>query len=71
MKIKIEKLRRGSWISNSNGIYEVVKIYKAADGTFITVKEVCFNPEDGDLIFYTDEHDMTPADVKSCDMVSY
>lgn len=71
MKVNIEKLRRGSWIANSFGIYEVVKIYKSAGETFVTVKEVCFNPEDGDLFFYTDKHDMTPADIKSCDMVSY
>jgi len=71
MKVNIKKLSRGSWISNSCGIYEVVKIYEAAGGTFVTVKEVCINSEDGDLFTYTEEHDMTPADIKSCDMVSY
>lgn len=71
MKIDINKLKRGSWLSNTSGIYEVVKIYEAAGGTFITVKEVCYDPEDGSKIFYTDEHDMTPADIKQCELVSY
>lgn len=66
MEINIEKLRRGNWISNSSGIYEVVKIYKAAGGTFITVKEVFLNPENDNKFSLGEEYDMTPADVKKC-----
>lgn len=64
--INLNELKPGNWISDTSGIYEVVKIYKAAGGTFYKVREVAFDPKHDDHFVLTEEYDMTPADIKKC-----
>lgn len=71
MKVNINKLKHGNWIYNTSGVYKIIKIYKAAGGTFYTVREVIFDPNHDDIFTFGEEYDMTPADVKQCEIFYY
>ncbi len=62
------KLRKGSWIENTNGLYEIKNIYEAAGGKFYTVIELVFVDMDSRIV--GKPHDITFNDLTSYDLVS-
>lgn len=46
--VKLEELKKGQWVTSTEGIYEVVEEYDSFHG-WVTVAEVCYKTdEDGD-----------------------
>lgn len=64
---KLEDVRIGSWLQDSDGIYEVISEYDAYHGWYL-VKEVIF---DDDSEFHLDDKEcrMTKQEVKRADLI--
>lgn len=65
---RFENLKKGQWLSDSSGTYEVVEPFN--DNTqCIRAAEVLFNEVDGEQYGLTESSLMTFADVRHADII--